>query len=137
MTHRPDADDLDEVLARSVPPPADLGGRVLGRLAVARRAGRLGLALAAYAACLLALAVLATLAGRQAASAGAVELSSLGVQDRSLVQAYPGEYGRALVGAVPWALVAALALDVAALVGLTQYLLRATEPRPFSVEVPR
>ncbi len=135
--HRPDADDLDRLTAWNAPPPADLGGRVLRRLAVARHAGRLALALAAYALCLLALGLLAVAAGRQAAAAGAVDLVALAVQDRSLVQAYPGEFGRALVAALPWTLLAALALDLLALAGLTRYLLRATEPRPMSLQVSR
>ncbi len=128
MNGSPD-DDLDRLLTGAASAPHGLEMRVARRLAVARRSGRLLLALIGYALALPALAVLALLTGRAAAHSGARDLILLAIEDRALVRAYPGEYLNALVQAVPWALVCALAVDLLVVIVLNRYLLHATDLR--------
>jgi hypothetical protein len=119
-------DDLDRLLEQAAPAaPEELPGRTLRRLAVARRSGRLLLAIMAEVVALAALAALAGLVGRAATSAGAVDLLRIAAEDRSLVAAEPSSFGLALIQTAPWRAVLALALDVLAVVVLTGYLLNA------------
>jgi hypothetical protein len=121
-------DDLDRLLSRSVPaPPAGLQARVVRRSAVAARAGRLTLALAGYLVSLGLLVVLAAHIGRAVTAGGARDLITLAVQDRSLVLDYPWEYTLAVVQALPWPSLAALAATLVALRVLIRYLLSATD----------
>lgn len=126
-------DDIDRLLSRTVPvPPLNLEGTVQRRIAVARRSGRLLLALAAYLLSILLLAVLGVLLGRATATGGARDLLTLALEDAGAVRAYPREYGAALAAAIPWLLVFALATDTLLVAALTRYLLRATDAPPRS-----
>ncbi len=129
MAHH-DHDELDRLLAETPPLPPDLAGRVLRRAALERRRGRLIAALALDAVALVALAILATLLGRTAASDGLAELVALAAQDHALLRDHAADLAWAIALAAPWPHVLAVAVDLLVIALLTGYLLRAAPTPP-------
>jgi hypothetical protein len=130
MAHH-DHDDLDHLLAETAPrPPADLAARVLRRVALERRRGRLIAALALDAAAFIVLAVLAALLGRAAASDGLTDLLALAAEDHTLLRDHTADMAWAIALAAPWQHVLAVVVDLLVITVLTGYLLRAVPPAP-------
>jgi len=131
-----DHDDLERLLARleAIEPPPDFTARVMarvrrGEVARWRPWQRLLFALL-YVAALLALAFLAFATGAAMEHRGVRELVQLAMRDIAVVKDSPETYLRALVEAMPWMHLLALAFDAAVLGTSTWLLLRASPARP-------
>jgi hypothetical protein len=129
-------DELDGLFARLEPAstPDDFVARVMARARsgeVARWAQWQRAAFAVlYLGALLGLAVLSYLTGNELTHSQTRDVIALALHDLSAVKDTPGLYFAALGDAIPWALVAAVVLDVAVLAAATHLLLKATGQAP-------
>ncbi|MBX5493320.1 MAG: hypothetical protein IRZ14_19390 [Chloroflexi bacterium] len=131
---RPDGfDDIERLLARLEPPPVPpgLGARVLAyTIRAPRREWSLGLVVALLGGLLAVLVAAASgyAAGRELVHAGALELLRLGLEERELIVAAPGDYLLALAEALPWGWLAATLLSVGAVFLAARPLGRGVQP---------
>ena len=135
MNEHGERDDVERLLTRleSVAPPADFVGGVMARVRQGEVARWSRWQQSAFGAVyLVALALLALLAFRTGAAmehSGVRDLLQLAARDIATVKASPGTYARALVEAMPWLHLAALALDALVLLLCTWLLLKLASPR--------
>ena len=135
MDERDERDEMERLLARlnAVEPPADFVAGVMARVRqgeVARWSRWQQAAFgAAYVLTLVLLAVLAFATGAAMEHSGVRDLLQLAARDIEAVKTSPGLYASALLEAMPWLHLAALALDGLVLALSTRLLLKVAAPR--------
>ena len=134
MDERDERDEVERLLSRlnAVEPPADFVSGVLARVRQGEVARWSRWQQAAFgAAYLLALALLALLAfatGAAMEHSGVRDLLQLALRDIAAVKASPNVYLSALLEAMPWLNLAALAIDALVLALCTRLLLKVASP---------
>ena len=124
-------DDLDQLLARPpAPPPVDVGERARTRARALLTARRLTLLALLDLGLLVLLGGLAYLLGSAFAASDLPALLWLMVEDRHLARSLRGEVLDALLAALPWRRLLAVAASAGLAAGLTWYLLRSTAQLP-------
>ena len=127
----PERDDLDQLLARQpAPPPMDVGGRARVRARALLAARRLTLLALLDLGLLVLLGSLAYLLGNAIAASDLPALLRLVLEDFALARSLRGELLDALLAALPWRRLLAVAASASLAAGLTWYLLRATVHLP-------
>jgi len=135
MRSSDDRGPVDELFERleQIEPPADFVARIVakaqqGEVARWPRWQRTLFALA-YVAALCGLAMLAFLTGSELEHAHLRDLLSLALHDANVIVAAPRVYLVAIVDALPWKYLLAVAADIALLVLATRLVLRVAVPR--------
>lgn len=130
MNEHEERDEIEQLLARldSVAPPPDFVAGVMARVREGEvaRWSRWQQAVfgAVYLVALALLAVLAFRTGGAMEHSGVRDLLQLAARDIAAVKASPGAYAQALIEAMPWLHLAALAIDALVLLICTRLLLR-------------